>query len=649
MVPESTDGAGDNAVPEAVAARLHRRFCAFQAQAKLIEESTRASQAPLAPGVAEAQLERYSSGLVADLRLSRDELRRGKWDISEAVKAEYDSLCFCLAVWELVHEVMLSTAPTAPRILHWYNRHYLEEDISEWWQAAQLEADGASATDAEFWKHLCHLAVADCRGEVLDLLQRSLERTDDHVAGVCHFLRRMPSLRQMDEAGASEVEQRQALGEIQNAARELLRTLPAEHLARDLISIYAGASQSTFEDSEDAAYRWSRSWVEDFAYAHAWVFPDLRRGELSHLLRAVARRRSGESIDDIDRVLFAALTLDVPALLRLVQSLPGRFPSFFVTHLVDVLYFAGRIPLSLETGGSDQVAPPRDFHLMAYARHLGLGSREERRFAVDYLRAGHSEAAQKALESAVDLYSESAESQEEIGEVLDLLTDLGLGETSGLELCRRRSKAARSRGDVPGCLRWACCSEGGTSTAGAYASELLDDLATEDLTGLLELLTPPDASAEPLDEYPPAYLTALLAPPGERALAPSGRLYFYVQYARCRALRRSGAAASAYAPQLVRLLTSGVVPPALASMLIEEDLFPVLHGDTCALTSSETLLLMRYVQSAARDPLHRVQLKLDPAQLHFAMGTCLSRAVLEGPARASGGFAAAMAITAGRA
>ena len=46
----------------------------------------------------------------------------------------------------------------------------------------------------------------------------------------------------------------------------------------------------------------------------------------------------------------------------------ARFPQYFMVHLVDLLYYAGRLPLSSETG-----TPPRDQHLIAYAEDLRSG------------------------------------------------------------------------------------------------------------------------------------------------------------------------------------------------------------------------------------------------------------------------------------
>merc|ERR1719221_889048 len=133
----------------------------------------------------------------------------------------------------------------------------------------------------------------------------------------------------MDQARASRTECSQATAEIQAMAKKLLNEAREGHPTRRLLEVYAGCPQESFEASEDVAARMGRTWVEDIAYAHAWVFPDFRKTELGDLLGAVARRRTAEAIDDIDRVLFSVLTLDIPALFRLLGSMPDRFPTFF--------------------------------------------------------------------------------------------------------------------------------------------------------------------------------------------------------------------------------------------------------------------------------------------------------------------------------
>lgn len=200
---------------------------------------------------------------------------------------------------------------------------------------------------------------------------------------------------------------------------------------------------------------------------------------------------------------------------------------------------------------------------------------------------------------------------------------------------------------MPGCIRWACRAEHLVQEPrGYFVSELLDELATRNnhahLPALLAALAPAD-SCEPLDKYPPTSLSALLQGPeassgtseGSQAAAPSGRLFFFTQYARCRALKDKGEPHSAYMSELVRLLVYGVAPPRLARMIIEDELLPLLMAGM-ALEADEVIQLMQFVQQASRDPLQRV--KLSPMvlpDLHRAMGTCLSSAILRG----SGGVA----------
>uniref|UniRef100_A0A7S4RJW3 Nuclear pore complex protein Nup85 n=1 Tax=Alexandrium monilatum TaxID=311494 RepID=A0A7S4RJW3_9DINO len=627
-----------------LAGRLHGTFCRFQLRAKSIEAWVEATRTPVDSNVAQEVLEEYSRAIGSELQIARDELRRGQWMVDEAAHAQHDVLCFCIAMWELVQEMVVASGPSAGRLLHWYSRHYLDEaaakavpSLVEGTARHGVAEEAAAMKDgSDFWESIRRLALCDCHAEVLELLRRKAEAEDPHVARVCEFLRRTPALWQMDQAQATAAEFNRATEEIREAARGLLRDLPADHPARQVVQVYAGCSQEAFESGTDIARQMGRTWIEDFVYAHAWVFPSMRRAELGELLRAVARRRTSETIDDMDRVFFTVLTLDVPALLELLTNLPDRFPAFFVTHLVDVLYFAGRVPLALELGDGPQV-PPRDWHLMAYAKELCSGPRSQKRYAVDYLRAGGSQAAARLLEATAEDYCAEAETDEDMEDALVLLADLDLAAGVGARRCRERAEALRGRGDLAGCLRWACrAEECGASPRSFGISELLDGLARDDLEGLLALLTPPELD-EPLEEHPPPSLVALLARSGAAspAWARSGRLYFFSQLARCRALRLAGRPARGHAPALVRLLSAGAVPPSMAEALLEE-LLPVLseEGDEAALGAEEVLLVMRYVQAAARDPLRRAQLGPKVAELQRAMGGCFSRAVLTGPIRA---------------
>jgi len=249
---------------------------------------------------------------------------------------------------------------------------------------------------------------------------------------------------------------------------------------------------------------------------------------------------------------------------------------------------------------------------------------------VDYLRAGGSPAPRRCLVLAADQFCGTAQSEAEVEEALALLEDLHLSADLGVRLCRRRERSLRCSGDILGCLRWACRAECcGASARGFYVSEVLDILAEEDLPSLLLALTPPEY--EPLVRYPPDYLLEKLGLTSRQPLPPSGRMYFFVQYARCRALHEGGRPPADYAPTLVRLLNTGSATPALTRAIIQEELMPALTGNATPLTSDEALMLMRFVQSIRCDPFQRVQLKVDLEELHRALGTCLSQAILRGP------------------
>lgn len=281
---------------------------------------------------------------------------------------------------------------------------------------------------------------------------------------------------------------------------------------------------------------------------------------------------------------------------------------------------------------------------MQYARELCRAGRAQKRYAVDYLRAGGSNAAVEFLQEVADEYCESVKTEAEMEEAISMLVDLSLAGTIGIKQCRRHAQALRSNGDVAGCLRWICQAEQyATPARGYYVSEVLDSFAEspEELELLLSILTPRDTD-EPLERYPPESLLNVLAPSGAPlALAPSGKLYFFVQYARCRALRRAGQPASKYAPMLVRLLTAGVVAPSCAQMVLKEDLLPALTSSPPALSAQECLHLMRYVQGLASDPLKRASFTLPIAELHKAVGGCLSGAILAQPTKPCFGAAGA--------
>lgn len=628
---------GPLSTASSLSARLHSRFCEFQKRAKTLQDRVASTGLSVSTNTAETLLEEYSCNLAAEVRRARDELREGRWQVDEEVQRDHDALCFCLAVWELAHEVAVCSAPSAPRILHWYTRHYLEEDVAEWWQTAQVHADDPSGLvpQSPLWDALCRLALADGSKEVCELLDRAQHAAggnaaqDKHVAHFCEFLRKVPSLRQMDDARASETEYVQAMRTVREMAKTLAREIPDDHPIQQLLEIYGGASQDDFDAGKDVAKKYARTWIEDLVFVHAWVLPNVRRTQLGDLLERIAQRRVDEEIDVMDKVIFAVLTIRMSDLLQLMGTVQERFPTLVVTHLVDVLYFAGRLPVALESDA--ETIPPRDWHLMTYAQELMSGPRKARRFAIDYLRAGGSASVTGCLHLATEQYCASSVTEEELEESLAVLEDLNLSGKFGAQVCRRRARELRST-DTAGCIRWACRAEQYESRPrGYFVSELLDDFAEENLEALLSVLSPPGRD-EPLTRYPPAWLSSLLgscptAASQESTLAPSGRLYFYVQYARCRALRTAGPP-SAYAPSFVHLLSYGVVPTNLAKVLLDE-LLPVLTARDPALSVEEVLLLMRYVQSSKSDPLRRVD--LSNPELQRALGTCFSQAILKEP------------------
>jgi len=620
---------------EKFAGTLHEIFCNFQVQANSIDEHVKATQTPVDSTFAEGVLSKYIGDVGNQIRAARDGMRRGRWDIDHEVRTNHDNLCFCLAIWELTYEVAVNSAPCSIRLLHWYTRHYLEEDITEWVLQARQHADDPAVTKSEsspFWEALCHLALCDRRVDVLNLLQR-LQATsrDDQIARFLEFLQKFPSLEDMDLAQASDLEHRQCMHEMQVSAQSLMQSLSPEHPIRQLCDIYAGCSQENFEANKDPAAKWSKTWIEDFVYSFAWIFPSFRRDEMVDLLQVVSQRNAEEPVDDVDRLFFEVLSVNVPTMLEIVTSQPYRFPTFFVTHLVDVLYFAGRVPQSIDAKGQ-RLIPPRDMHLMAYAQELSCGSRACIRYAIDYLRAGSSEILRKCLLQTVDQYCGTAVTDNDLEAALCLLVELNLGATLGVRMCRQRAMSCRLQGDIIACLRWGNRAETYTTKPeGFYVSELLDAIAQEDLEGLLRALTP-TIDAEPLNLYPHPWLVTILAPSGPvPSFAPSGRLYFYAQYARCRALRMVGMPPAGYAPTLLELLSTGVAEPSVAQKIIEEDLMPVLQEDTPVLNSEQVLLLMRYVQTARKDPMRRTHLKVGMDRLHQALGSALSVAFIKGP------------------
>ena len=357
----------------------------------------------------------------------------------------------------------------------------------------------------------------------------------------CDFLSKIPSMRQMEQAGATIVEFRQVIAEMQAEARML--QVPDSHPLHSLISVYAGCSQADFEANKDMAWRFSRSWIEDLVFTHAWVFPDLRRCELGELLQAVTRRRQDDKVDQVDLTFMAALTSNVPSLLELLDSMPEKFPQFFQVHVVDLLYYAGRLPISSET--PDGKLPIRDQHLMAYAEDLSLGEPRLWGFALNYLRAGGSPATGDFLKTLADRYCGSAvEDEQLLWQALALLEDLELSEL-GREHCWSRARLLFAAGDLLQALSWACWAVVGIfkpkrkqeaeevlEQGAAKISDFCDEMGNQNMAALLSALAPTNLD-ESFDDCPSPALLGALAPPGAPRPLPtlpaSARLYFYIQ------------------------------------------------------------------------------------------------------------------------
>jgi len=472
-------------------------------------------------------------------------------------------------------------------------------------------------------------AVKDCRDKVLEVLLRFAE-LDEHVVLLCEFLKEIPTMEEMDRMGWSEMQFRQAVQEIRLRAKKVADDTPKNHALQQLIQIYAGPKREAGEEFG----RLATTWVEDFTYTHAWVFPDARRSELGDISRVVAARRSDENIDDVDRVFLAVINLDIPEVIKLLNSMPESFPTYFITHLVDMLYFAGRVPIICDLKSQNPV-PPRDWHLMAYAEELCRGPRSLQRLSIDYLRSAGCPQAVRMLELFADHYCGSADTEDEAEEALVLLVDLDFQQRFGVRFCRTRAQTLRARGDVLGCLRWACHAEDFNPVPrGYFVSEILDALSAPpseggNLESLLECLTPTNIN-ESLETYPPPSLLELLS---LSRLPPSGYLYFFSTLARCRARRLAKQPATVYAPALVHLLADGVVPPRLVETVFKEELWSGLSGQAPALSTDDALLLMRYVRSVTADPLKRVKLPMPEEEAYRLAGHCFSRAVLRGSAK----------------
>lgn len=641
--------------PNDLPRRLWECFSTFQQRVQKVQEELEAVPHPNREQLATDLLKTYSTDLVAELRAQLLQLRHGGlWATDRKIQAEHDALCFCLAVWELVQEVAVNSfAPSAPRILQWYRSHFLEEDLAEWYQTALHNAEDLSSS-SPLWEPLRWLALFDAQAEVLRILQPAAQLADPEVARFCHFLASTQSLQQLDSANLTSVEFNQKVRETRQTARERLREVPREHPVKKLWEVYAGSSQQSFDMGDDLPQQVARSWVEDFVLCHAWVFPDLRRLELGELLRSIASRRTAESIDDVDRVLFAAISLDVPELLRLLSAMPQRFPPFFVTHLVDVLYFAGRVPVSVEIGDR-QLVPPRDWHLLTYAQELCRGQRAQMRLAIDYLRAGGHQSVTSYLRTVAERYCAAAADDAEFQEGLKLILELDFPELHS-SLCRWRASVLRQEGHLQDCLRWACraeLGEGGDeemqghqdSSGKDHLSALVEELAAEDLGGLLAALEA-DVLEESVGQYPTEGLREALLPgfakeEGHRRWPASKSLKFFAQLAHCRALREAGRPAAIWGPFLVRSLANGIVTQSLFRRILEEDLQPVLEEDPPVLTEKDVLLLMRQLQRPRPTTSHTqvsVEERVDK-ELHQKLGLCFSRAVLQGLGRNCSSFA----------
>ena len=389
---------------------------------------------------------------------------------------------------------------------------------------------------------MCRLALADRKSEVAQLL-KGAARKDSHILLFCDFLSKFPSMREMELAGATTVEFGQAIVEMQDAAQSIACQLPEKHPLQQLLEVYMRSSQVDFEANKDTSWKFSRTWIEDFVFTHAWVFPDLRRAELGDLLQAVARRRPDESIDDVDRAFVAAVKCDVPALLEVLSSMPDKFPQYFVVHLVDLLYYAGHLSLSAEP---DCHLAPRDWHLMAYAADL-CQPPQQLRCALNYLRAGGAPEVARCLQFLADKYcSNAVGDNKSMWEALSLLDDLELGEL-GRQHCWQRARLLRSSGDLLGALSWACWAVVGIQSSeqdveicvdkldkgAAEVSDFCDEIVENGMLDLLEALAPANLE-ESFDDCPSSALLAAMAPPGAPAPLPtlpaSARLYFFIQH-----------------------------------------------------------------------------------------------------------------------
>ena len=176
----------------------------------------------------------------------------------------------------------------------------------------------------------------------------------------------------------------------------------------------------------------------------------------------------------------AALTSNVPRLLELLELMPEHFPCFFVVHVVDLLYYAGRL--------SDSAI--RERHLISYAQQLA--EQDLKSFALSYLRAGSSSESKELLRSLADAYCGSVVSDsQKLWKALTLLEDLGLQEM-GRKHCWQRAfdfKDSKDYLEAISWASWAVVGLGNEKGAGEL-SELCDAMAAEDMEKLLDALAP---------------------------------------------------------------------------------------------------------------------------------------------------------------
>merc|ERR1712126_380032 len=107
------------------------------------------------------------------------------------------------------------------------------------------------------------------------------------------------------------------------------------------------------------------TWMEDLIFSYVWTSAS-SVPRLGTLLQKVTMRQRDEEIAAADEIFFSAFALDLTSMLRNLDlpDLPGgnswHGRPFLVTHLLDILYFAGRVP----------DAGVREWYLSQYANYL---------------------------------------------------------------------------------------------------------------------------------------------------------------------------------------------------------------------------------------------------------------------------------------